>query len=205
MQLVVKPKLFKPLQDEFLQKYVPYRPVSEIGAFTRSYTTRSIVAYNLVVERTYSIFIQTASSLGIEEGLTPFSGTVYIKSTLTTSLMGKPRLKMIRVGIPTLIQIWLTSTILGVTPMDLTTLIQATMLPMVMIRFRGGGGSREYNGGGYEFDGGSGGGSDDFGVFNFCKGDVQPHATTPVPPADDEPRDAPPIQTFSVVEGLRQV
>ena len=69
----------------------------------------------------------------------------------------------------------------------------------------GGGGSREYNGGGYEFDGGSGGHSDDFGVFDFYEGDDQPHATMHVPPADDESRDAPLIQTFSVAGGLRQV
>ena len=59
----------------------------------------------------------------------------------------------------------------------------------------GGGGSREYNNGG----------GHDFGVFNFCERDNQPHATTFVPPADNEPRDAPPIQTFSVAESLRQV
>ena len=68
-----------------------------------------------------------------------------------------------------------------------------------------GGGSREYNGGGYEFDGGSGGGGDDFGVFDFCEEDDQPYVTMLVPLVDDELRDAPPIQTFSVVEGLRQV
>ena len=71
--------------------------------------------------------------------------------------------------------------------------------------FGGGGRSREYNSGGYKFDGDSGGGGDDFGVFDFCEGDNQPHATIPIPPADDEPRNAPPIQTFSVAEGLRQV
>ena len=70
---------------------------------------------------------------------------------------------------------------------------------------RGGGKSRKYNSGGYEFDDDSSGGDDDFGVFNFCKGDDQPHATMPIPLADDEPRDAPPIQTFSIAEGLRQV
>ena len=69
----------------------------------------------------------------------------------------------------------------------------------------GGGGSREYNSGGYEFDGGSGGGSDDFGVFNFCDGDYQPHATTSISLADDERKDAPSIQTICVAEGLRQV
>ena len=52
--------------------------------------------------------------------------------------------------------------------------------------FRGGGRSREYNGAGFEFDGGGGGGGDDFGVFGFCEGEDQPHATV-----DDEPRDAP--------------
>ena len=70
---------------------------------------------------------------------------------------------------------------------------------------RGGGGSRKYNGGGYEFDGGSSGGSDDFGAFDFREGDNQPHATMPVPPANDKPRDDPPIQTFSIAEGLRQI
>ena len=69
----------------------------------------------------------------------------------------------------------------------------------------GGGGSRKYNDGGYEFDGGSGGGGDNFGMFNFCERDDQPHATMPIQPIDDESRDALPIQTFSVAEGLRQV
>ena len=58
--------------------------------------------------------------------------------------------------------------------------------------FEGGGGSREYNGVGSKFDGGGGGGGDDFGVFNFCEGEDQPHATAPIPPIDDEARDAPP-------------
>ena len=70
---------------------------------------------------------------------------------------------------------------------------------------RDGGESREYNGGGYEFDGSSGGGGDDFGVFDFHKGDHQPHATMSIPPADDEPKDVPPIKIFSVAEGLREV
>ena len=70
---------------------------------------------------------------------------------------------------------------------------------------RGGGRSKEYNGSGYEFNGGSSGGADDFGVFDFREGDDQPHATTPVPPIDDEPRDVPPFQTSSVPEDLRQV
>ena len=70
--------------------------------------------------------------------------------------------------------------------------------------FGGGGGSREYNGGGYEFDGSGGGGGDDFGVFDFCEGEDQPHATAPVPPVDVKQRDAPPIQTFSVAKDLRQ-
>ena len=67
---------------------------------------------------------------------------------------------------------------------------------------RGAGGPREYNGGGYGFDGGSGGGGDDFGVFDFCEGDDQPHATMPIPPTDDEPRNAPPIQALNIAEGL---
>ena len=66
----------------------------------------------------------------------------------------------------------------------------------------GGGGSREYNGGVYEFDGGSGGGINDFGVFDFHEEDDQPHANMRVSPIDDEPRDVPPIQTFSIAEGL---
>ena len=70
---------------------------------------------------------------------------------------------------------------------------------------RGGGRYREYNADGFEFDGGNNGGGDNFGVFDFCEGDEQPHATMHVPLADDEPRDAPPIQTFSVAEGLQQV
>ena len=69
----------------------------------------------------------------------------------------------------------------------------------------GGGGSREYNSVGSRFDGGDGGGGgDDFGVFDFCEGEDQSHATTSVPPVDDEPRDAPPIETFSIAEDLRQ-
>ena len=70
--------------------------------------------------------------------------------------------------------------------------------------FGGGGGSREYNGAGFEFDGGGGGGGDNFGVFDFCEGEDQPHATTPVPPVDDNLRDAPSIETFSIAEDLRQ-
>ena len=53
----------------------------------------------------------------------------------------------------------------------------------------GGGGSREYNSAGSQFDGGGGG--DDFGVFDFCEGEDQQHATKSRPPVDDEPRDAP--------------
>ena len=69
----------------------------------------------------------------------------------------------------------------------------------------GGGGSREYNGAGSQFDGGggSGGGGDDLGVFDFCEGEDQAHATALVPPVDDEPRDALPIETFSIAEDLR--
>ena len=52
MQWVVKPKLFKPSQDKFLHSYVPYRPMSGIGAFTRSYTTKSAITFNLVVQKT---------------------------------------------------------------------------------------------------------------------------------------------------------
>ena len=70
---------------------------------------------------------------------------------------------------------------------------------------RDGGGSREYNGGGYEFNGDSGGDDDDFGVFDFREQDNQPHATMLVPPVDDEPMDAPPTQIFSVAEGSQQV
>ena len=69
----------------------------------------------------------------------------------------------------------------------------------------GAGGSREYNNGGYEFDRSSGRSGDDFGVFNFWEGDDEPHATIPVPPAGDKPRNASPIQTFSIVEGLQQI
>ena len=70
--------------------------------------------------------------------------------------------------------------------------------------FGGGGGSREYNGVGSQSDGGGGGGGADLGVFDFCKGEDQPHATAPVPPVDDEPRDAPSIAMFSVAEDIRQ-
>ena len=65
----------------------------------------------------------------------------------------------------------------------------------------GGGEFREYNGAGSQFDGG---GSDDLGVFDFCEGEDQPHAIAPVPCVDDEPRDAPSIETFSIAEDLRQ-
>ena len=68
----------------------------------------------------------------------------------------------------------------------------------------GGGGSREYNAAGSQFDGGGGSGGADLGVFDFCEGEDQPHAATPVPPIDDEPRDAPSIATFSVAEDLQQ-
>ena len=67
-----------------------------------------------------------------------------------------------------------------------------------------GGGSREYNGARSQFDGGGGSGAADFGVFDFCDGENQPHATALVPLVDDEPRDAPSIETFSVAEDLRQ-
>ena len=70
--------------------------------------------------------------------------------------------------------------------------------------FGGGGGSREYNDAGSEFDGGGGGGGDDFGVFNFCEGEDQPHATAPISPIDNEPRNALPIETFSIAEDLQQ-
>ena len=73
------------------------------------------------------------------------------------------------------------------------------------VDFEGGGGSQEYNGGGYEFDGGSGGNGDDFGVFNFREEDDQSNAIMLVPPVDDKLRDIPRIQTFSIAEGLRQV
>ena len=69
---------------------------------------------------------------------------------------------------------------------------------------RGGGGSREYNGAGSEFNGAGGSGGADLGVFDFCEGEDQPHATAPVPPVHDEPRDVPSIATFSVPEDLRQ-
>ena len=68
----------------------------------------------------------------------------------------------------------------------------------------GGGGSREYNDVGSQFDGGGGGGGADLGVFDFCEGEDQPHATALVPPIDDEPRDAPSIEMFSISEDLRQ-
>ena len=66
----------------------------------------------------------------------------------------------------------------------------------------GGGESREYNGAGSQFDGGGGSHSVDLGVFDFCNGEDQPHATALVPPVNDEPRDAPSIETFSVAENL---
>ena len=69
---------------------------------------------------------------------------------------------------------------------------------------RGGGGSREYNGVGSQFNGGGGGGGADLGVFDFCEGEDQSHATAPIPLVDDEPKDAPSIETFSVAEDLRQ-
>ena len=68
----------------------------------------------------------------------------------------------------------------------------------------GGGGFREYNGADSQFDGGGGGGDADLGVFDFCEGENQPHPTAPVLPVDDEAKDAPSIETFSVVEDLRQ-
>ena len=71
--------------------------------------------------------------------------------------------------------------------------------------FETSGKSTEYNSARSEFDGGGGGGGgDDFGVFDFCEGDDQSHTTVPVPPVDDEPRDAPQIETFSVAKDLRQ-
>ena len=64
----------------------------------------------------------------------------------------------------------------------------------------GGGGSREYNGAGSKFDGGSGGSGDNLGVFDFCEGEDQPHATTPVPPVDDEPRDSPQLKRLALLK-----
>ena len=113
-------------------------------------------------------------------------------------------MEMTRVGIPTLTQIWLTTIILKVMPIFDNIDSNDSASNGDDLDSGGGGGSREYNGVGSEFDGGGGGGSDDFGVFDFCKGEAQPHATAPVPPIDDERRDAPPIQTFSVAEDLRQ-
>ena len=68
----------------------------------------------------------------------------------------------------------------------------------------GGSESREYNDVGSQFDSGGGGDSDDLGVFDFCKGEDQLHATAPVPPVDDEPRDVSSIEMFSVAEDLQQ-
>ena len=56
--------------------------------------------------------------------------------------------------------------------------------------FGGDGVSKKYNGGGYEFNGGRGGGGDNIEAFDFCEGDNQPHATMPIPPIDNEPWDA---------------
>ena len=56
---------------------------------------------------------------------------------------------------------------------------------------------------GSQFDGAGGSGGADLGVFDFCEGEDQPHATTPIPPVHDEPRDGPSIATFSVAENLR--
>ena len=70
--------------------------------------------------------------------------------------------------------------------------------------FGGGGGFREYNGAGSQFDGGGGSGGANLGVFDFCEEEDQSHATAPVPHVDDEPRDAPSIAKFSVAEDLRQ-
>ena len=69
--------------------------------------------------------------------------------------------------------------------------------------FGGDGESREYNSGGFDFDGGSGGDGDYFRVFDFCKGDNQPYAIMLIPRIVDKRRDAPPIQTFSIAKGLR--
>ena len=43
--------------------------------------------------------------------------------------------------------------------------------------FGGDGGSREYNGAGSEFDDDGGSDDDNFGVFDFCEGEDQLHAT----------------------------
>ena len=66
--------------------------------------------------------------------------------------------------------------------------------------FRGGGGSREYNCASSEFHGGGGGGGDDFGVFDFCKGEDRPHAIAPIPPIDDEPKDAPQLKRLALLK-----
>ena len=70
--------------------------------------------------------------------------------------------------------------------------------------FGGGGGSREYNGVGSQFNGAGGSGGADLRVFDFCEGEDQPHAIAPVPPVHDEPREASSIATFSIAEDLRQ-
>ena len=113
-------------------------------------------------------------------------------------------MEMTQVGTLTLTQIWLTTMILAVMPMDLTPLIQVILLPMVTIQTPKVVADLEYNGAGSQFDGDGGGGGADLGVFNFCEGEDQPHATAHVSPVDDEPRDAPSIETFSVAEDLRQ-
>ena len=51
-----------------------------------------------------------------------------------TNQMGKPRMEMTWVGTLTLTQIWLTTMILAMMPMDLTPVIQVILLPVVMIQ-----------------------------------------------------------------------
>ena len=64
----------------------------------------------------------------------------------------------------------------------------------------GGGGSREYNDVGSQFDGGGSGGGADLGVFDFCEGENQLHATVHVPPVDNGPWEAPQLKCLALLK-----
>ena len=206
MQWVVKPKLFKPSQDEFLHRYVPYRHVSGIGAFTRSYTTKSACLQPSRAEDL--VYIYTNSRLlRHRRGPNPIQwyGIHQIHSDDESD--GEAPDGDDPSGHPDIGANMADNDNIGSNAHRFDTIDSSDTASNGDDSDSGGGGmSREYNGAGSQFDGGGGGGGggEDLGVFDFCEGEDPPHATAPVRPVDDEPRDAPPIKTFSVAQDLRQ-
>ena len=203
MQWVVKPKLFKPSQDEFLHRCVPYRPVSGIGALTRSYTTKSATAFTLVVQRSLVYIYTNSRLLRHRRGPNPVQwyGIHQIHSDDESD--GEAPDGDDPGGHPDIDANMADNDDIGGDAHGFDTIDSSdTASSGDGSHSGGGGGSREYNGVGSQFDGAGGSGGADLEVFDFCEGEDQPHATTPVPPVHDEPRDAPSIATFSIAEDL---